>query len=99
MTVSINRSAVTGLVTALVSAVLEFGRADPVDLQGEGVVLVGLADPLHPEPAGGGDRPGVVRASDREQFVDLALVERPANQGPARLGGVAMTPGVRAELP
>lgn len=73
---------------------LELGGAQSVDLQVQVVVLVGLADPLHSQPFGGGDRALVVWAGDRKDLVELGVVERPPQQFPARLFRITLAQAV-----
>ncbi len=72
--------------------------ADAVHVQPQVVVLVGLADPGHAQPAGRGLRALVGRAGQGEHLVDVQR-ERPPDHLPAGLAAVALVPVLRRDLP
>src|SRR5262249_35228564 len=77
---------------------VEVALAEAEDLELEVVVLVGLADPLQPDAAGGGETAGVAGTYDGEDLV-LAAAEGVVGEGVTGFGGEALAPGGWRELP
>ena len=73
-------------------------RANPVHVQPQVVVLVGLADPGHAQPAGRRLGALVGRAGQGEHLVDVQG-ERAPDHLPAGLAAVAVVPVLRRDLP
>src|SRR6266516_5290186 len=76
----------------------EVPRAKAEYLQVQVVVLVGLANPLHADPANGRGGARVGWPHDRDDLLD-ALLESPPRKCEPRFCRVAVAPGVRMELP
>src|ERR1022692_1313770 len=68
-------------------------------LEPDAVVLVGAAIVGHPEPPAERQRRGVVRVDDGDYPVETAVGEGEADHSASCLGGIAVPPVVRAELP
>src|SRR5215813_903134 len=76
----------------------QVARAQAIFLQPQAVVLLGLADPLHPHALHHRDSPCVRGPHERDDLLD-ALLERPPSQRETGLGGIAVAPGLRMKRP